>query len=171
MQGARRYAMMFKTGQYGRLYLSSGDHARGKTFHIYVLPEGVSAIANGQNRPRNKGIVEVYGITGGNPGWTETYGWLHRGKWEQDFADMVETRTAEIDAEDATRAQQRADAASAEDGRVAALLLKYAPKGQPLLHRFLYWQGPRPLMGCVRLATRAGVTSLSGNFFITSCAK
>ena len=38
MQGAREYARMFSSGQRGRLYLVSGTHARGRTFHIWVLP-------------------------------------------------------------------------------------------------------------------------------------
>ena len=37
---------------------------------------------------------------------------------------------------------------------MAALLLKYAPYGQPRMQRFRYWQPPRPLCGCVRFATR-----------------
>ena len=125
MQGAREYATMFSTGQHGRLYLSSHYHARGKTFHIYVLPEGEAALPNGPNRPLNKDAVEVYGITGGQPGWTETYGWLHCGKWEQDFAALVEKRRTEIAAQNATRAQQRADAESAEARRKAGLLQAY----------------------------------------------
>ena len=125
MQGAREYATMFCTGQHGRLYLSSHYHARGKTFHIYVLPEGEAALPNGPNGPLNKDAVEVYGITGGQPGWTETYGWLHRGKWEQDFAALVEARRAEIAAGVARREQEKADAEDAERQRKASLLAAY----------------------------------------------
>ncbi len=122
MQGAREYATMFSSGQHGRLYLTSGQHARGKEFHIWVLPSdekvaGMPWIVSG--------AVEVYGITGGQPGWTETYGWLHRGKWEQDFAALVEARRAEIDAGVARRAQEKADAEAAERQRKASLLATY----------------------------------------------
>lgn len=90
MIGAREYANLFTTGQYGRFYFVSGSHARGKTFHIYLLPEGEEAIPNrGDNPPLNKDCVEIYGIIGGNPGWTEVYGWLHEGKWQLDFERMV----------------------------------------------------------------------------------
>ena len=90
MKGAREYANLFETGQVGRLYLVSGEHARGKTFHIQVLPEGEQAIPNGcNNLCLNTDAIEVYGIIGGQTGWTETYGWLHKGKWQEDFLTLV----------------------------------------------------------------------------------
>ena len=125
MQGAREFATMFSTGQIGRLYFRSHYHARGKIFHIYVLPEGESAQPNGTNGPLNKGAVEVYGITGGLPGWTATYGWLHRGAWEQDFAAQVALRRAEIEAHQAHVAQAKADGEAQEANRQAALLAAY----------------------------------------------
>lgn len=90
MKGARRYANLFKTGQYGKLYLTSGSHARGRTFTIQVLPEGVKAKPNGSNNNCiNSDAVEVYGMVSGQRGWTETYGWLHDGKWQADFCSLV----------------------------------------------------------------------------------
>lgn len=122
MQGAREYATMFRTGQYGRLYLVSGEHARGKTFHVWVLPSSEPA----SGMPWTvKDAVEVYGITGGQPGWTETYGWLHRGRWEQDFAALVESRRADIAAYVARREREKAEAEEAERLRKAALLATY----------------------------------------------
>jgi hypothetical protein len=113
---------MFRNGQHGRLYLVCGEHARGKTFHVWVLPAD-TAIAG---KPWSvKDAVEVYGITGGQPGWTETYGWLHRGKWERDFAALVDARRAEIAAGVARREQEKAAAEKAEWGRKAALLAAY----------------------------------------------
>lgn len=98
MVGAREYAQLFRhTVQIGRLYLVVGRHARGYEFRIYVLPEGEKAIPNGpHNPPLNRDAVCVYGITGGQPGWTETYGWLHRGPWEEDFARAVAEHHAEM---------------------------------------------------------------------------
>lgn len=125
MKGANEYAKLFKTGQHGRLYLVSSSHARGKTFHIYVLPEGEAALPNSDNAPLNKNKVEVYGITGGQPGWTEEYSWLHHGKWEQDFAELVEKRRAAIAEEEAIYAQRQAAALAAEARRQAALLQTY----------------------------------------------
>ena len=116
---------MFSTGQYDRLYFRSHYHARGKVFHIYVLPEGEPAQPNGPNGPLNKSAVEVYGITGGQPGWTETYGWLHRGAWEQDFAAQVALRRAEIEAHQAHVAQAKADGEAQEANRQSALLAAY----------------------------------------------
>jgi hypothetical protein len=93
MKGAREFASLFETGQIGRLYIVSGSHARGTTFHIFVLPAGVEAVGNGRgNAPLNPDAVEVYGIIGGNPGWTESYGWIHQGKWQDDFYRIVDNR-------------------------------------------------------------------------------
>jgi len=91
MQGAREFAKLFKTGQYGKLYIVSGNHARGRTFQIQILPKDEVAIPNGENNLcLNKDAVEVYGVTGGNPGWSESYGWLHRGPWEKDFKKLAD---------------------------------------------------------------------------------
>jgi hypothetical protein len=122
MQGAREYATMFRSGQHGRLYLTSGKHARGKEFHIWVLPNDEKVACMPWTV---SGAVEVYGITGGQPGWTETYGWLHRGKWEQDFAALVEARRAEIAAGVARREQEKTDTEAAERQRKASLLSTY----------------------------------------------
>ena len=113
MQGAREYANMFGTNErHGKLRLVSGSHARGKTFHIYVTPDGEKEI-------------EVYGITGGQPGWTETYGWLHKGKWQEDFAAIVESRRKEIAEKAAAREAVARDNATANANHTAALLAKY----------------------------------------------
>ena len=97
MQGAREYAVLFESGQYGRLYIASGKHARGRTFRIFVLPEGaVTTEKNHWNAPNVPDIVEVFGITSGQPGWTETYGWLHKGPWVEDFMALVEKRREQI---------------------------------------------------------------------------
>ena len=95
MKGATEYANLFETGQYGNLYLASGKHARGRTFHIQILPDGELAEGNGSgNLCWNKKAVEVFGIKGGNPGWTEWYGWLYEGPWQQDFMHLVEEHKA-----------------------------------------------------------------------------
>ena len=92
------FANLFTTGQYGRFYIVSGSHARGNTFRIQILPEGEKAIANGnQNLCLNKDAVEIYGVVSGNPGWTESYGWLHRGKWEEDFNKLVAEKQKKLD--------------------------------------------------------------------------
>ncbi len=89
MKGAREFAELFKSGQYGRLYITAGGHARGSTFHIQVLPEGEKAVANSSNNLcTNADAVEVYGVVAGNPGWTEEYGWLLTGLWCSDFESM-----------------------------------------------------------------------------------
>jgi hypothetical protein len=122
----QKYAELFETGQYGRFYIVSGMHARGRTFHIYILPEGEGGIYNGkENGPLNADAVEVYGVTGGQPGWSETYGWLHRGKWEQDFAELVDARKARVAQEQYLREQKLADIEAAEAKRKSELLQAY----------------------------------------------
>ena len=122
MQGAREYATIFSSGQHGRLYLVCGEHARGKTFHILVLPSVDPTI----RLPWTvKDAVEVYGVTGGQPGWKETYGWLHHGKWEQDFAALVEARHAEIETHQRHVAHATADGEARQAKRTAALLAAY----------------------------------------------
>lgn len=97
MKGAE-YATLFETGQYGNIYITSGSHARGKTLRIQVLPDGEKAIPNGsQNACLNETAVEVYGVISGNPGWTEVYGWIHQGKWCDDFQKLVDTRNQELE--------------------------------------------------------------------------
>jgi hypothetical protein len=97
MKGAREYAKLFKTGQYGRLYIVSSHHARGKTFLIYVLPEKEVAQSNGiHNPPLNQDAVEVYGVICGREGWTEEYGWKHKGKWQDDFYELVREREIKL---------------------------------------------------------------------------
>ncbi len=126
MQGAREYACLFETGQYGRLYIVSGFHARGKTFEIQVLPEGENARGNGQNNKcLNTDAVLVYGIVSGNPGWTEAYGWLHRGKWQDDFQTLLETQRTKQSLEAQAGKKMAEEEADREADRIKALLSKY----------------------------------------------
>jgi len=75
MRGAKEYAVLFNSGRYGNFRIESGKHARGYEFHVFICtPEGET---------------EVYGILGGQPGWTEYYDWLYTGPWEYDFKKLV----------------------------------------------------------------------------------
>ena len=97
MKGAREYAEYFTTGQYGCFYIVSGRHARGATFHIQLLPWGEEAIPNGDNNLcLNENAIEIYGIIGGNPGWTEWYGWKCQiEKWIHLFHKLFEYKKLE----------------------------------------------------------------------------
>ena len=92
MKGAYEYNILFKEShQKGRLFFVVSDHARGTTFRVFVLPAGEDAIKNGSsNAPLNSNAVEVFGQIGGNLGWTDFYGWIHKGKWQDDFNEYVE---------------------------------------------------------------------------------
>jgi hypothetical protein len=126
MQGADEYAQLFKTGQYGRFYIVSGEHARGRTFHMFVLPEGEPAVSNGPNNScLNENAVEVYGVTGGQRGWTETYGWLHEGKWVEDFLVLVENAKRDLQSEREKREQQNEASKAAKSNRAKQMLETY----------------------------------------------
>lgn len=85
MHGAKEYARMFDSGYYcgGKLRISSGSHARGKTFQIFIGCPGTE--------------VEVYGAIRGRIGWDEEYGWVYKGKWQKDFERLVEERKLMIE--------------------------------------------------------------------------
>jgi len=97
MNGAREYYKLFnKACQIDRLYILPHYHARGKTFRIYVLPEGEDVVENGGcNPPLNPDAVEVYGVISGNLGWSESYGWIHDGLWREHFKSLCDTRILE----------------------------------------------------------------------------
>ncbi len=98
MKGADKYCEVFKKAeQIGRLYILPSSRVHGDTFRIYVLPENVDAIKNGRhNPPANRDTVEVYGVICGQQGWSEEYGWLHIGKWIEDFEAIYEERKEAI---------------------------------------------------------------------------
>ncbi len=102
MNGAREYSKLFKkTHQEGKLYFVVSSHARGRTFRVYVIPSGEDAIRNGSsNPPLNHDAVEVYGVISGQCGWTECYGWTHKGKWQDDFNKYVKHLEADKDKEE-----------------------------------------------------------------------
>lgn len=104
MKSADGFAKLLESGQYGRLYIVSCIHERGATFRVFVLPVGEQAMPNGPNAPLNNDAVEVYDISGGQPGRSEAYGCLRSGNWQQDFASLVEARCAAVYARVATEA-------------------------------------------------------------------
>jgi len=126
MKGARQYAEVFETGQHGRLYLVSSCHARGRTFHIYVLPQDEKAIPNGtSNPPLNNNAVEVYGVTSGHSGWTEVYGWLHEGPWQDDFMTLIDKKRLEFQRKNTAMLGAKAKKEDAEKKRQVDLLATY----------------------------------------------
>ena len=126
MQGAREFAGLLSSGQYGRLYIAIGKHARGHTLRIWVLPPGVTTgERTNWNAPSIPDIVEVYGIVAGQPGWTESYGWIHDGPWVDDFAILVTQRKAQLAWEAEQHAEIQNKRALSMAARDAALLSSY----------------------------------------------
>jgi uncharacterized protein CbrC (UPF0167 family) len=73
----------------------------------------------------NKNAVEVYGVTSGNPGWTETYGWLHTGKWVEDFERLVAERESALREEETENLSQQIASETEAAIRVKQLLEAY----------------------------------------------
>lgn len=126
MNGAREFSLLMNTGQHGRLFISSGHHARGRTFHVWVLPFG--EVVREGCWP-SKDAVEVYGIIGGQPGWTESYGWLRAGPWQKDFEALVAARRVAIAEAKREREEQEQAVEREKTQRAAAVLATYAPYG------------------------------------------
>lgn len=61
--------------QYENIVFLLMEHARGKTFKIWIYET-----SDIQHYIKDEHL-EVYGITGGDPGWTESYGWVKKGAW------------------------------------------------------------------------------------------
>jgi hypothetical protein len=129
MQGAREYAEVFSSGQYGRLYIEVGSHARGSTFYIYVLPEGEDAFIYDEGYGRkmfNQNAVKVYGILGGQPGWTEYYGWLYPdGKWVDDFNTLYKQKLQEKQLRRIAEEKRKEELIAKQEAREAKLLADY----------------------------------------------
>ncbi|RAU96785.1 hypothetical protein [Paenibacillus sp. YN15] len=68
------------------------EHARGETFFIYLIGDDDS-------------LFEVYGVTGGHRGWTETYGWLRKGTWVLPILKYLRDLEAEIRRYDMDKAE------------------------------------------------------------------
>ncbi len=111
MTGAREYAEYMPSGIYGKLRIVSGEHARGRTFRVYVGDE--------------KNSVEVYGIISGNPGWTECYGWLHKGPWQEDFYKQFESKKLERQEAIKRSIATTAETIEKENKRIADVLSSY----------------------------------------------
>lgn len=118
MKGAREYAELFGlSGQYGRLYIQVGEHVRGKTFNVWVLPKRMTYL--------QKDAVMVYGAVAGNPGWDEEYGWLYEGKWQDDFYQFVEVKKSELSEKIAEQEEARRKKEEEEKNRIFNLLSDY----------------------------------------------
>jgi hypothetical protein len=60
----------------GNVIYVTSSHARGKCFQIYLVDD-----IDKTDEELKQNAFEVYGVIGGNPGWTEEYGWIHNGTW------------------------------------------------------------------------------------------
>ena len=124
MKGADEYYDLFngKSQQIGRLFLQFHTHARGKCFEIYLLPKGIEIKGNVISGRDN---VEIYGMTGGQRGWTETYGWLHTGKWQDDFNLIVKQKEKTKDENSAMQKEEMKKRELTKKDNIDKLLSSY----------------------------------------------
>jgi len=113
MNGAREFADLVGSRKHNKLQTVASQHARGKTFHVYILNDA------------GEQTVEVYGVVSGNPGWTEQYGWLHSGKWIEDFDNLVESLRLEKEEKERINEATTQEAADARNLRLQTLLKEY----------------------------------------------
>lgn len=69
------------------IIMQIGHHARGNVAHICIENESDERL-------------EVYGILGGNPGWSEYYGWTKQGPWVKYIENLLDELEREINAKD-----------------------------------------------------------------------
>mgnify|MGYP001601647952 FL=1 len=114
MNGARELGKLFGQGEFrsGKLLIVSGKHARGRYFHIYTVGDDGSK-------------TEVYGILGGQPGWTEYYGWLHKGKWQDDFFEVCKRQQQAVEKHRAELMAEKEARRRAEEEKVRNALAAY----------------------------------------------
>lgn len=91
----------------GNILYVTASHARGKTLHIYLIDE-------------NEELFQVYGVTGGNSGWTETYGWTHKGTWVKPILQQLKNLSKAIDAHDEELASVKREREREENKQIGA---------------------------------------------------
>ena len=79
----------------GNIIYALSDHARGKCFRIFLVENthGLTdkELVDSSNR------FEIYGVLGGQNGWTEYYGWKHKGNWVELITDYLNSLKSKID--------------------------------------------------------------------------
>ncbi len=118
-------AHLFPTGQYGRFYVVSNLDDRDTPFRVQVLPAGEAALPNGKpNLCLNSDAVLVYGLLPTEDRHKNS-GWLHQGKWIEDFMEMAFAKKAEIDARKEAETAAKNERELAAKNRIQELLARY----------------------------------------------
>lgn len=121
----RDLARLFPTGQYGRFYVVSNLEDIDTPFRVQVLPAGEAALPNGKpNLCLNSDAVLVYGQLP-MEGRHKSSGWLHQGKWVDDFMEMAFAKKAEIDAMKEAETAAKNERELAAKKRIQELLSMY----------------------------------------------
>ena len=91
------------------IYVTS-SHARGKCFQIYLVDD-----VNKIDESLKQNAFEVYGVICGQPGWTEEYGWKHKGTWVKPILSYLINLEKEIEQYDENLAEQKRKERSEEN--------------------------------------------------------
>ena len=83
------YALLFKKGEhrYGRLLLVANHDEEGKIFSIYVMAKRTNKFRIDR--------VKVYGLISGTVIYGEKYGWIYKGRWQEDFEKIIKQKECE----------------------------------------------------------------------------
>jgi hypothetical protein len=100
--------------RWNNVVFTLSTHARGKCFYIRLI----DGMDGGES-------LEVYGITCGQPGWTEEYGWVKRGAWVDVILEYFERLKAEVDAYNAERERLRLEKKAESDRLLADRVAKF----------------------------------------------
>jgi hypothetical protein len=89
--------------QYKNIVFVLGEHARGKTFQIWIYKDNdISSALTDEH-------IEVYDVISGQRGWTEIYGWTVDGAWkdyiEKYFDNLTEQITEKANEQELLRKQ------------------------------------------------------------------
>ena len=121
---------LFKTGQYGRLYVINKT-LDGHRFRVYVLPKDCVAIPYRDVGILNSDAVMVYGRLDNGPFISMSaqhnakHGWLYYGRWQNDFSLLVEEKRAERKERLRSMAIKQAQEIAYNEARIKALLESY----------------------------------------------
>lgn len=87
---------------YNNFIFVTSSHARGKCFNIFLVED-----INMSDEELKTSAFKVYGVVGGQRGWTEEYGWTHKGKWCMPILKYLKDLQIEIEQHDLTIAENK----------------------------------------------------------------
>jgi hypothetical protein len=100
--------------KWGNVHFLLSEHARGRTFKIWLID--------------GKEQIEVYGVVDGNPGWTESYGWIKKGTWVKPVLKLIRDLEKEMARHDEEQAEIKRGIEREENKKIGATIDKFNKK-------------------------------------------